>query len=399
MDERPAIAGGSPIRKQPLPFHKLNIGPKERSAVDRVLRSGWITSGPVVAEFERACARYLKTPYAVAVSSNTIGMTVALDALGVGQGDEVLTTPLTFVSTANVIVHRGAKPRFVDVDPETLTLDPNAVKRAITRKTKAILPVHLAGQPCAMEPLLRVARRHRLAVIEDAAHAFGASYYGRLIGSWGDATVFSFHAVKNLTTGEGGLVTTKSAALAKKIRHLIFHGMDCDAYSRIKTHRWRYSVIEAGYKANFTDIQAAIGLEQLRVFNKRQQRRRQIAQAYHRVFSPFPELILPREAPHTRHAWHVYLLRLKLDRLKITRDKFLEALAAEGIIGNVHYIPVHLQPYYRRVFGYRPGLCPVAEAAARQVVTLPLFPSMTDGDIEDVAAAVTKLIRYYVRRR
>ena len=397
MDERPVIAGGRPVRKQPLPFHKLDIGSKERSAVDRVLRSGWITSGPVVAEFEQACTRYLKTPHGVAVSSNTIGTTVALDALGVGPGDEVLTVPLTFVSTANVIVHRGAKPIFVDVDPETLTMDPASAKQAITRKTKALLPVHLAGQPCDMKPLLALARKHKFSVIEDAAHAFGASYHGRPIGSWGDATVFSFHAVKNLTTGEGGLITTKSAALAKKIRCFIFHGMDRDAYSRIKTHRWRYSVTEAGYKANFTDMQAAIGLEQLRAFDKRQQRRRQIAQAYHRAFSHFPELILPKEAAHTRHAWHVYLLRLKLEHFKIARDKFLEALAAEGIIGNVHYIPVHLQPYYRQAYGYREGLCPVAEKAAAQGVTLPLFPAMTNPDVNDVIAAVTKLIRYYAR--
>lgn len=397
MRDQPAIAGGRPVRKAPLPFHRLSLGAGERAAVDRVLRSGWITSGPVVSAFERACSRYLKAPHAVAVSSNTIGTTVALDALGVGPGDEVLTTPLTFVSTANVVVHRGAKPKFVDVDPETLTMDPASAKRAIGRRTKALLPVHLAGQPCDMKPLLALAKRHRLFVIEDAAHAFGAAYHGRPIGSWGDATVFSFHAVKNLTTGEGGLVTTQSAALAKKIRCLIFHGMDRDAWSRIKANRWRYSVAEAGYKANFTDIQAAIGLEQLRRFDKMQQRRRQIVQGYHRAFSHFPELILPKETQHTRHAWHVYLLRLKLDRLRITRDKFLEALAAEGITGNVHYVPVHLQPYYRRSFGCREGLCPVAEKAAAQVATLPLFPSMTDADVNDVIAAVTKLIRYYAR--
>lgn len=397
MLARPALAGGRPVRAAPLPFHRLALGAAERLAVDRVLRSGWITSGPVVAQFERAASAYLKAPHAIGVSSCTAGITVALDALGVGTGDEVLTTPLTFVSTANVVVHRGARPRFVDVDPETLTMDPAAAARAATRNTRALLPVHLAGQPCDMAPLLALARRRRLAVIEDAAHAFGASYHGRPIGSWGDATVFSFHAVKNLTTGEGGLVTARSAALAKRIRCLIFHGMDRDAWQRAGAYRWRYTVSAAGYKANFTDLQAAIGLAQLRRFDGFQRRRQAIVRAYRRAFAPYPELILPEQAPGTRHAWHVYLLRLRLDQFRITRDRFLEALAAEGIIGNVHYVPVHLQPFYRKAFGYRPGLCPVAERAAQQVVTLPLFPAMTDADVCDVIAAVTKLVRFYAR--
>lgn len=395
MADKPAIAGGPPVRKQLLPFHRLSIGVRERRAVDQVLKSGWITSGPVVAAFERKAAKYLRVPCAVAVSSNTIGTTVALSALDIGPGDEVITSPLTFASTANVIVHQGARPRFADVDPVTLTLDPDTVSRAITKKTKAIIPVHLAGQPCDMPALLALARKRHLAVIEDAAHAFGASLDGKLIGSFGDATVFSFHAVKNLTTAEGGLITTKSKALAKRMRSLTFHGMDQDAYSRIRSHRWRYQVNQAGYKANFTDLQAALGMAQLEKFNRLQKRRREIVSKYTHAFKQLPGLMLPMERPNATHAWHVYLLRLRLSQLRISRDRFLEALLAEGITGNVHYIPVHLQPYYRKAFKFKKGLCPIAEQAASEVVTLPLFPSMTDKDIRDVVRAVTKLTAYY----
>lgn len=397
MAERPAVVGGRPVRKTPLLFHRHRLGAAEIQAAVGVLRSGWIVAGPVVAQWERAVARHLGCSHAVAVSSCTAGLTLALDAMGVGAGDEVITTPLTFAATANVVVHRGARPRFVDVDPLTLTLDPTAVAKAITRRTRAILPVHLAGQPCELQALLALARRHGLALLEDAAHAFGARYHARPIGTWGDATVFSFHAVKNLTTVEGGLVTTRSRALARRIRRLACFGMDRDAWRRSQRYDWRYLIREAGYKANFTDLQAAIGLVQLRRFAGFQRRRGQIVAAYHHAFSSYPELILPRDAPGTRHAWHLYLLQLRLERLRITRDAFLRALAAEGILGNVHYTPLHLQPYYRRAFGYRRGLCPVAEHAAERVVSLPLYPAMTSTEVADVIAAVTKLVGYYAR--
>ena len=397
MTTRPAFAGGRPVRRAPLPFHRPLLGAREAEAVGRVLRSGWITAGPRVAQFERALATSLHCRHVVAVSSCTAGLTLALDALGIGRGDEVITTPLTFVATANVIVHRGARPRFVDVDPMTLNLDPTAGARAITRKTRAILPVHLGGQPCDLASLLAIARRRQLVVIEDAAHAFGARYRGRPIGTWGDATVFSFHAVKNLTTAEGGLVATRTQASAERIRRLAFHGMDHDAWHRVRRRGWRYVVREAGYKANLTDLQAAIGLVQLRRFAGFQRRRRRIVAAYQEAFASCPELILPREAPGTRHAWHLYLVQLRLERVRITRDTFLRALAAEGILGNLHYLPVHLQPFYRRTFGYRPGSCPVAERAAHRLVTLPLYPAMTDQDVADVVEAVTKVVRYYAR--
>lgn len=399
MRERPAVAGGRPVRKAPLPFHRISLGIKERRAVDRVLGSGWITAGPVTAQFEEAIRRRLRCAATVAAGSCTIGTAAALDALGIKPGDEVITSPLTFVSTANVIVHRGARPRFADVDPDTLTLDPESAAKTVSRKTRALLPVHLAGQPCELDGLLKLARRRKLCVLEDAAHALGASYHGRPIGAWGDATVFSFHAVKNLTTAEGGMVATKTETLARRIRLLLFHGMDRDAWRRLKTGGWRYAVTEAGYKGNLTDIQAAIGLEQLKRFEAFQRRRRAIADAYRKAFLVFPELIVPSETPGTRHAWHVYLLRLRLNRLRIDRDRFLKALLAEGITGNVHYFPVHLQPYYRRVWKTGPGLCPIAEKAAQQVVTLPLFPAMTGEDVHDVITAVTKLVRYYARLR
>ena len=395
--QRPALDGGRPVRRRPLAFHRTPIGQAEYTAVRRVLDSGWLVSGPLVRRFEQAVGRRVGCPHAVAVSSCTAGLTIALDVLGIGPGDEVITTPLTFAATANVIVHRRAVPRFVDVDPVTLTLDPVAVAQAITKRTRAILPVHLGGQPCALEELLALARRHRLVVIEDAAHAFGARYHGRPIGTWGDATVFSFHAVKNLTTVEGGLVAMRDRRQIRRVRQLVFHGIDRNAWQRATRHSWRYAVETAGYKANLTDLQAAIGLAQLARFDGFQRRRREIVSAYQRAFSRLPALILPRPTPRTVHAWHLYLVRLQLERLRTTRERFLEALEAEGIVGNVHYLPVHLQPFYRRTFGFRPGLCPIAGEAAQRLITLPLYPTMSSRDVVDVIAAVTKLVRWYAR--
>ena len=397
MVERPAALGGRPVRRTPLAFHRHWLTAAELQAAVRVLRSEWVTAGPIVAQWERALARTLACPHVVAVSSCTIGLTLALEASGVARGDEVITTPLTFAATANVIVHQGAVPRFVDVDPATLTLDPGAAAEAVTRKTRAVLPVHLAGQPCELGPLLALARARHLALIEDAAHAFGARYHQRPIGAWGGTAVFSFHAVKNLTTIEGGAIATRSAPLARRLRRLALHGIDQSGWQRTQAGRWHYLVHEAGYKANFTDVQAAIGLVQLRRFEALQRRRQRIVTAYQRAFASCPELLVPGEAPGTHHAWHLYLLRLRLERLRISRDGFLKALAAEGVTGNLHYPPVHLQPYYRRTFGYRRGDCPVAERAAAQLLTLPLYPVMTDQDVKDVVTAVTKLVRYYAR--
>ena len=397
-DSRPALDGGRPVRSRRLPFYRPLLGVAEERAVVRVLRSRWITSGPLVAQFERAMGRMLHCPHVLAVSSCTAGLSLGLEVLGVRPGDEVITTPLTFAATANVIVHRGARPVFADVDPDTLTLDPASADRLVTRRTRAILPVHLAGQPCDMASIRALARRHRLSVIDDAAHAFGAKYDGKWIGHWADVTAFSFHAVKNLTTAEGGLMTVRTSAMERRLRVLAFHGLNSDAWRRQQAQGWRYVVQEAGYKANLSDLQAALGLAQLRRFGTFQRRRRRIAAAYQRAFQDYSELIVPQEVLGTRHAWHVYLLRLRLERLRIDRDRFLQALAAEGITGNVHYVPLHLQPFYRRRFGYGPGLCPVAERAAQQIVTLPLYPAMTAADISDVIAAVTKLVRYYARR-
>ena len=394
---RPAVEGGKPVRREPLAFFRPVVGEAEETAVRKVLRSGWITTGPTAHAFEAALAKRLGAKHLALVSSATIGLSLALEALGVGPGDEVITSPITFVATANVIMHRGARVRFVDVDPETLTLDPAAARRAVNAKTRAILPVHLAGHPADLDPLLRLARTHRLAVIEDAAHAFGARYKGQPIGLWGDATVFSFHAVKNLTSAEGGAVTVKDPEVLARIRRLANHGLDADAWQRFRERRWGYVMPEPGYKANLSDLHAAVGLAQLARFNAFQKRRRAISAAYHRAFVDNPALNVPTQARWTEHAWHVYILRLRPERVKIHRDRFLEALAAEGILGNVHYFPVHLQPYYRKTYGYAPGDLPVAEAASRATVTLPLYPAMTDTDVRDVVAAVDKLTAYYGR--
>ncbi len=393
----PAVEGGKPVRRKRLAFYRPVLGAPEEQALVRVLRSGWITTGPVAAHFEAALARHMRRQPVAAVSSATAGLLLSLEALGIKRGDEVITTPLTFVATANVITHLGARARFVDVDPVTMTLDPAAVADAVNRKTAAILPVHLAGHAADMRALMQIAKRKRLKVVADAAHAFGSSYRGRPIGAWADATVFSFHAVKNLTTAEGGAVTSPRSSVVDRVRLLANHGLDSDTWRRVREHRWRYVMQAAGYKANLTDLAAALGLVQLQRFASLQARRRLIVAAYHKAFSRMPELILPTESAHVRHAWHVYLLRLSHDRLRISRDRFLQALLAEGITGNVHYVPVHLQPYYRKTLGYRPGSLPVAEAAAESVVTLPLYPAMTDGDVQAVVSAVTKLVAYYRR--
>jgi len=395
MAERLAVDGGKPVRKKRLPFYHPVIGAPEVRAVTNVLRSGWITSGPITARFEQALAKHVSGQPVAAVNSATSGLMLALHALGVGPGDEVITTPLTFVATANVIVHLGARPVFADVDPDSLTLDPRSAARAVTRKTRAIVPVHLAGHPADMTALLRLARKKHLAVVEDAAHAFGAVYRGRPIGSWGDATVFSFHAVKNVTTAEGGAVTSRSQELIQRVRLLANHGLDHDTWHRVRAQRWRYTMTAAGFKANLTDLHAALGLAQLDRFAAFQRRRREIVAAYQRAFRSLPQVQVPPELADGRHAWHLYLLRLRPERLRVSRDGFLEALFAEGISANVHYVPVHLQPYYRRTLNYRSGSLPIAEEASASIVTLPLYPAMTDRDAKDVIAAVTKLLRAY----
>jgi len=355
-----------------LSFSPPLIGEEEIAEVVDTLRSDWITTGPKTKQFEREFAQFIGAPAALAVSSATDAMLVGLAALGIGPGDEVITTPMTFCSTVHVIEHLGAQPVLVDVEPDTLNIDPEQVTRAVTPRTRVVMPVHLYGHPCEMDALLDIAAQHNLYLVEDAAHALPAKYKGRYIGSsplsrtLGEGagvrvlTAFSFYATKNLTTAEGGMLTG-DPEIIEQTRIWSLHGMSRNAYKRYSAEgSWYYEVILPGFKCNMTDIQAAIGLHQLRKLPQFQARRREIVRRYNEVFSQFEELQAPVERPEVEHAWHIYALRLNLDRLTIDRARFIEELKVRNIGTSVHFIPIHLHPYYRDKYGYKPQDFPVA---------------------------------------
>lgn len=394
------------MRQEFLSFSPPLIGQEEIDEVIDTLRSDWITTGPKVKKFEQAFAAYVGAPAALAVSSATDAMLVALAALGVKPGDEVITTPMTFCSTVHVIEHLGARPVLVDIEPDTLNLNPDHVARAITPRTRGIMPVHLYGHPCEMEALYEIAARHNLFVLEDAAHALPAKYAGRMIGAppldthyapRANLTAFSFYATKNLTTAEGGMLTGDVDIIAQA-RVWSLHGMSRDAYKRYTAEgSWYYEVVVPGFKCNMTDIQAALGLQQLRKLAAFQARRREIVQRYHQAFAPLVELQTPVERANVEHAWHLYVLRLNLDRLKINRAQFIEELKALNIGTSVHFIPVHLHPYYRDKYHFQPTDFPVAFREYQRIVSIPLYPRMSDRDIEDVIEAVTQVVNRYRR--
>jgi len=383
-------------KREFLPFSSPLISEDEITEVADTLRSGWLTTGPKVKRFEEEFARYVESKHAVAVNSCTGALHLALVAAGIGQGDEVITTPFTFIATANVILHVGAKPIFVDVRPDTFNIDVEKLEAVITPKTKAIMPVHYAGQPCEMDEILGIAEKHNLLVIEDAAHAVAAEYKGKKIGTIGDATCFSFYATKNLVTGEGGMVTTEDGRVAEKIRILSLHGMSRDAWKRYTAAgSWYYEVIYPGYKYNMTDIQASLGLHQLRKLPRFQKRREEIAKDYNEAFAALDTIKTPFLKPDIKHAWHLYVVKVVPEKLKIDRAQFIEALGREGIGTSVHFIPVHLHPYYRETFGFKRGDFPVAEEAYERVVSLPLYPKMSDGDVKRVIESVKKVVGKY----
>ncbi len=396
----PAIAGGKPVRgklpKNFLDYFRPSLGQEEEKEVVDTLRSNWITTGPKTKKFTELFRSFIGAPYAVAVNSCTAGLHLALVANCIGQGDEVITTPFTFVASANVIVHTGAKPVFVDIDSETYNIDPSKIETAITKRTKAIIPVHFAGHPCPMDEILRIAKRHNLVVIEDAAHAVGASYKGRKIGTIGDFTSFSFYATKNMTTAEGGMVTTKNKQAAEMMEALALHGLSHHAWARyFPEASWRYDALFAGFKYNMTDIQSALGIHQLRKLGDFLKKRAAIAAAYNKAFRRFPELVTPKTKSYAGHPWHLYPLRIVPERLKISRDQFLEALVREGIGRSVHFLPLHLFTFYRRKFGFQKGDFPIAEYVGENIFSLPLYPRMTFKDVADVVKAVEKIVGYY----
>jgi perosamine synthetase len=390
-----AVHGGQPVRKTLLPYGHQNVDEDDIRAVVEVLRSDWITTGPKVAEFEEAFAEYVGARYAVSFSSGTAALHGAAFAAGLGPGDEAITTPMTFCATANCVLYQGARPVFADVCPDTLNLDPDKVGRRITSHTKAILPVDYAGHPADLDPLLELADRHGLVVIEDACHALGAEYKGRRVGSISHMTVFSFHPVKHITTGEGGMVATNDAELARRLRMFRNHGIDSDARQRQAQGQWYYEMVALGYNYRLTDIGCALGLSQLRRLDANLARRREIAARYNASFQDMRPVIPPAVRPDVNPAWHLYPIRLDLPKLRVGRAEIFRALRAENIGVNVHYIPVHLHPYYRERFGYQGGECPVAEGVYEQLISLPMFHGMTDQDIEDVIEAVRKVVSYY----
>jgi dTDP-4-amino-4,6-dideoxygalactose transaminase len=377
-----------------LPFDRPDVGEEEIAAVAEVLRSGWITTGSRAKEFEQRFAEYAGAAHALALTSGTDAMQIALAAWGVGPEDEVITTPLTFCSTLHTIVHVGATPVLADVSPEDYNLDPDRAAEQITSRTAALLPVHLAGLPCRMGALMKLAQEHDLKVLEDAAHAVGARVGGRPVGSLGDATAFSFYATKNLTTAEGGMLTSDDGAFMEQARLWHLHGLSRDAWKRYTAEgAWRYDVLVPGFKSNMSDVQAALGLVQLAKLEKNIARRVEIARQYTAAFSRMPELIpAPDAHPGDRHARHLYILRLRLERLRIDRNRFFEELRTRGIGASVHFIPVYHLSYYRERFGWRAEELPVTEAIFRSCLSLPCFPRMTAADVERVIAAVAEIV-------
>lgn len=386
-----AIHGGKPVRETLLPYGHHWIDEEDIRSVIEVLRSDFITTGPKAAEFEEAFAAKVGARYAVSFSSGTAALHGAVFAAGLGPADEAVTTPLTFCATANSILYQGAKPIFADVRPDTLNLDPQEAARHIGPHTKALVIVDYAGHPADLDPLRETADRHGLVLIEDACHALGASYRNRRVGGISDMTIFSFHPVKHMTTGEGGMVTTNNPKVVGPLQMFRNHGIDSDARQRQTEGQWAYEMVSLGYNYHLTDISCGLGLAQLRKLDSNLSRRRQIADRYTAVFSSIPEIQPPTVLPEIEPAWHLYVIRLKLDRLRVSRSEILKALRAENIGVNVHYIPVPWHPYYQRL-GYPKGQWPVAENASGQILSLPIFPAMSDRDAEDVIAAVRKVI-------
>jgi UDP-4-amino-4,6-dideoxy-N-acetyl-beta-L-altrosamine transaminase len=393
-----ALHGGTPVREELLPYGRHEIDDDDVAAVARVLRSESLTSGQAVSDFESAIAQAVEADYAVAVSSGTAALHAAMFAIGIARGDEVIVPPMTFAASANAVVYQGGTPVFADVNPDTLLIDPAAAAAKITARTRAIIAVDYAGQPCDYAALrAAIADRHSsdrpIALVADACHAIGArDERGHAVGRIADLTAFSFHPVKHVTTGEGGAVTTNDASLVVRMRTFRNHGITVDHRQRNAEASWFYEIVDLGYNYRLTDIQSALGLSQLAKLEARVARRRAIASEYDRAFATIAEIQPLAVRAGVSHAYHLYVVRVDTSMLACDRAMIFTALRREGIGVNVHYIPVHLHPFYRRQFGARHGLCPIAEAAYRSIITLPLFAAMTARDVQDVIEAVTKVV-------
>lgn len=390
--QRLALAGGTPVRSTLLPYGRQWVDEEDIAAVVAVLRSAWLTTGPKVEEFERAFADVCGTREAVAVSNGTAALHACMHVLDIGPGDEVIVPAMTFAASSNCVLYRGGTPVFADVDPATLLLDPARVEEKVTPRTRAIVAVDYAGQPCGYRALRKIADREGLALVADGCHALGGSYRGRPVGSVADLTVFSLHPVKHITTGEGGVVTTDDAELARRLRVFRSHGIATDHRQREETGSWFYEMVDLGYNYRMTDFQCALGLSQLRKLPAWIARRQEIAAALTAGIREIPGLQPLAVRDDVSHAYHLFVIRVAAE---LGRARVFAALRAEGIGVNVHYIPVHLHPYYRENLGTSPGLCPVAEAAYEQILSLPMFPQMSDADVADVVTALDKVVRAY----
>ncbi|TCS83311.1 UDP-4-amino-4,6-dideoxy-N-acetyl-beta-L-altrosamine transaminase [Tepidibacillus fermentans] len=390
-----AIHGGIPVRKEYLPYGQQWIDEEDIKQVVQVLKGNYLTTGPYITEFEKKIAEYVGANYAVAFSNGTAALHGAAFAAGIQHGDEVITTPMTFAASANCVLYQGGTPVFADIDPQTYNIDPEKIEELINEKTKAIIPVDFTGQPVELDRILELAKKHNLIVIEDAAHALGATYNDRKIGSISDMTMFSFHPVKHITTGEGGIITTNNKEYYEKLLQFRTHGITRDRDKLIENHGpWYYEMQFLGYNYRMTDIQAALGISQLKKIDQFVETRKNYAEIYNNAFKDMEEVTIPYQMKEGSSSWHLYILRLNFNQLTASRKEIFEALLKENIGVNVHYLPVYWHPYYQEL-GYKKGLCPNAEKLYEEIITLPLFPKMSVLDVQDVIKAVKKVINYY----
>lgn len=391
-----ALHGGEPVRKKFLPYAKQCIDDNDLLAVNEVLKSDFLTTGPKVKEFEEKIAEYVGVKYAVAFSNGTAALHGACYAAGIGEGDEVITTPITFAASANCVLYMNGTPVFADINSDNFNIDVNEIKNKITPKTKAIIPVDYTGQAVDMDSIREAIKDTDIAIIEDSAHGLGTKYKGIPIGRSADMTMFSFHPVKTVTTGEGGIITTNNEEYYRKLINFRSHGItrDKNQIEKKDAGSWYYEQLVLGYNYRLTDIQAALGISQLNKIHYFIQRRKEIVKRYNEAFNEIDEIILHKNEDYSDTVNHIYVIKLNLSKLKADREEIFNALSAENIGVNVHYIPVYMHPYYRKL-GYKKGLCPKAEELYNAIITIPLFPAMTSDDVEDVINGVKKIINYY----
>jgi len=393
--DRPAIEGGQPIREQPLPYGRHRISDDDVHAVEQVLRSDWLTTGPTIEAFEGTLRAVTGAAGVVAVSSGTAALHAACATLGLAPGDEVIVPSLTFVASANAILYVGGRPVFAEVRPDTFTIDPDDVERRLTSRTRAIMTVHYAGLATDLGRLRALTASRGLVLVEDAAHALGASTEEGPVGARSDLATFSFHPVKHVTTGEGGAIATTSAERAAAMRRFRNHGLSSDVREREGQGDWAYDLVDFGFNYRLSDIGAALGRSQLGSLPQSLARRRALARAYRSAFADVPELELQSVQHVDAHAWHLFVVAIKSERLRVGRDQLVRALRAEGIVANVHYAPAHLMRYYREHLGTAAGMLPVTEDVASRLITLPLFPAMSDHDLADVVTALRRCVDWY----